>query len=883
VNSPRTASLTPTEGSSEPPHVVRGAWIGGRYEVMEELGRGGYGVVFGAWDRELRRHVALKVRRSDRSDPLSERRFRSEAALARDVVHPNLVRAFDIGAEGDLLYLVLEKVDGSTLAKRLDETGALSIEATLRLAEALLEALDALHTVGIVHRDVKPSNVLLITDSDDGFSVKLGDLGIARKIDSFETRLTQGEAFLGTLAYLPPEILSGEEATFRSDLYSLGVTLCEAILDDLPGDAKDTLANVLSRRRTLITARALRLAHPELPRWLADWLEHLLDPIPAKRYSSAAAALSDLRAQKSPGRRRRAARALGVVTVLAATSALLWLAWGERTLDYRGLRADGGNVVAVGSRGERLWTLEHVSPWSMGRIPLVRLEPRGKQALALIRCGEDLPVGADGEAILELLNPDTGAELRRVRLGFRPLPGVFQAFSSSFLPSQVEALDLNDDGVDEVVVVLNHLPSWPSLVFLYETATDQSRILLTGAGHQVFLAAGDLDGDAKRELIFSGYSTLMRRLRVLSAVRVEPWIGTDAFVTGREVASSPELPYEPGANLAWQVILGRRGAEELTFNTSSKVLELRLEDGRRERLRFDGSDATKQPAPGEAERAAQEEAYASLRETLRLLSLAEWSPGAEEARRAEAQALRAGEPRLAEMSARFEAMARIRSGEVHRGLDRLVQLWGHSEDASDIANDAAEALHLSGHLERAVEWYRRAALQGGAEHLGKDKKDVLLGEVVALVELGRDSEARERIAWYQTSYGWRNSHAAVVTLTHYIDWRNGTPAAALSRFNAMPSLGSGWVWSLLALEFRLSAGESPSTLMPEAQRLESLVTEGRGLFMLFRAELLDRLGRAPEARATAIEAGRLLKPQHEVFEYAMRDVAAVRLKRLGRD
>ena len=106
MSSPRTASLTLAGGYPEPLHPVRGSRIGGRYEVREELGRGGYGVVFNAWDHELRRPVALKIRRADRSDPISERRFRSEAALARDVAHPNLVRAFDIGVEGDLLYLV---------------------------------------------------------------------------------------------------------------------------------------------------------------------------------------------------------------------------------------------------------------------------------------------------------------------------------------------------------------------------------------------------------------------------------------------------------------------------------------------------------------------------------------------------------------------------------------------------------------------------------------------------------------------------------------------------------------------------------------------------------------------------------------------------------
>ena len=238
---------------------------------------------------------------------------------------------------------------------------------------------------------------------------------------------------------------------------------------------------------------------------------------------------------------------------------------------------------------------------------------------------------------------------------------------------------------------------------------------------------------------------------------------------------------------------------------------------------------------------------------------------------------------VAEISKRFQGMAQIRAGEVTSGLASLATLWETSEDASEIAYDAAEALHLSGHLENAVEWYRHAALQGGAEHLGKSKKDVLLAEVLALVELGRSAEARERIAWYQTSYGWLASEVSVATLNAYIDWRGAARDSRSASFNAIESLGYGWEWSLLAFEFRLSAGEPAAILLPEIQYFETLVTEGRGLFVLLRAEILDRLGRAPEARAAATEARRLLNPQHEVFEYAMRDVAAERLTRFGSD
>jgi tRNA A-37 threonylcarbamoyl transferase component Bud32 len=881
ASSPGTAPLTLPGTVAESPRLADGARIAGRYEVRGELGRGGFGVVFDAWDHELRRPVALKLRRADRTDRISERRFRAEAALARDVTHPNLVRAFDIGVDGDLVYLVLEKVDGSTLAKRLEEEGPLPVEATLVLADALLQALDALHSAGIVHRDVKPSNVLLLADAGDELRVKLGDLGVARRLDPLETRLTQSEVFVGTLAYLPPEILEGKEATFQSDLYSLGVTLCEALLGRIPGGTTNTLANVLSRRRKVHSAQALRAAQPEIPRWFAGWLVHLLESEPSKRYGSAATALADLRICRSPGRSRQAVRWLGLTAAVGLGLALAHSLTNARAPEYRGIRTDGEKVVAFGSRGQPLWTLENVRPGAIGTIPLVRLGRDGDKALAVIRYSEEHPVGADGAAALEFLDPETGRQVRRVELDERPGNNAFSEFSRSFVPHQISAIDLDEDGADEILVILNHLPSWPSLVVLYEPVANRSRVVFAGAGHQVFLAAGDLDGDDRKELLFSGYSSVLRRLRTLSAIKVAPWIGAAVVVPGREIAMSAELSNGPGANLLWQVILGRRGAMSLKVDGISRTIELQLEEGRRERLRFDGSSAALAKPREDPERVAQGAAYASLREALRLLALGEWSLGAREAERTEALAREAREPRLVEIAARFGATARIRGGDVRSGLGRLEELWKTSEDASEIAYDAAEALHLSGHLESAVTWYRRSSLRGGAPNLGKSKKDVLLGAVLALVELDRLSEARETIAWYQTSYGWLDSEVLIVNLNAYIDWRGGERGPNLKRFAVPTSLGFGWEWSLLALELNLAAGELPDTLLPRVEHLESLVTEGRGLFALLRAELLDRLGRAAEARAAATAGTRLLRPQHEVFEYAFRDLANERLTRLG--
>ncbi len=881
VDTPGTAPLTDGAGVT-PLGLLPGQRIAGRYELRAELGRGGFGIVYDAWDHDLKRPVALKLRRADRTDPISERRFRSEAALARDVVHPNLVRAFDLGVEGELLYLVLEKVDGAPLSARIEQSGPLPIDETLRLADALLEALGALHAAGIVHRDVKPSNILLLTAPDGHAEIddlKLGDLGVARKLDTGDTRLTLDSTFVGTLAYLPPEIVRGEEATFQSDLYSLGMTIAEALLGQLPGDATSTLANVLARRRSPLSAAELLARRPETPPWLADWVERLLEPDLARRYDSATAALADLRAHRSPARRRRTLRWVAIGAAVALAGVVAWLAVRSAPPDFQGLRIEAGEVIAYGPGGERLWTVADAQTRmsAITDVPLVRFDHRGGRALAVIRYRQ-WSVGSDGTIPMELLDPATGATVRRVDLG--EALRAFPLFSASYVP-RIEAIDLDEDGIDEVLIFLNHLPSWPSIVMLYEPAVDRVRALFVGAGHQAPLAAAvDLDGDGRRELLLPGWSSILRRTRTLTAVRVVPWIGEGVVVPTLGLAASQELRPSEGPTLAWQVLLGRQGIQQLTVDEAADLLHLRLEDGRRRDLRFDGSDRTGLPAT-DAQAGRREAAYASLREVLRLLDVAEWQLAADEAVRAETLAREADEPLLAQMAARFAAGARIRSGDLPTGLDRFVALRTAEPDyASDIAFDAGEALHLAGHLAPAGEWFRRSSLEGGAVHLGKDRKDALLAEVTAAVELGRPADARAAIAWYRTAYGWEDDHPVVSLMRTYVDWRAGDGGARIPPID-LPDLGFGWEWSLLALEFQLAAGAPPAAILAELEQLEPLVTEGRGLYMLLHAELLARLDRSAEARTLAVAAERFLDSEHEVLDYALRDLASERIARLG--
>jgi eukaryotic-like serine/threonine-protein kinase len=204
------------EGGTGGAGTEPGAALGGRYRLERRIASGGMATVWLARDEELDRDVAVKVL-SDvlGEDPSYVARFRREARVAAGVSHPNLVRMFDYAGEAERPYIVMEYVGGGTLADRI-RAGATDEVDPERLARQLLGALEAIHAAGVVHRDAKPSNVLLDAAGD----AHLTDFGIAQPADA--TPLTGTGQVIGTLKYMAPEVLAGKPATERSDLYALG-------------------------------------------------------------------------------------------------------------------------------------------------------------------------------------------------------------------------------------------------------------------------------------------------------------------------------------------------------------------------------------------------------------------------------------------------------------------------------------------------------------------------------------------------------------------------------------------------------------------------------------------------------------------------------------
>jgi len=208
----------------------------GPYRVLSKVGEGGMGVVYKAEDPRLERVVALKVIREFEGDPSRRRRFWQEARSAAKVAHPNACRIYDIAEEQDCLVLVMEFIEGESLARRI-ERGSLPAQEAGQITLALLSALEAFHKIGIVHRDLKPSNIVL---SNGG--TKLLDFGIAKQVplnSNEETVATLGDAtapgiFLGTPRYASPEQLRGRPVDARSDLFSMGVILFEMLTGQPP-------------------------------------------------------------------------------------------------------------------------------------------------------------------------------------------------------------------------------------------------------------------------------------------------------------------------------------------------------------------------------------------------------------------------------------------------------------------------------------------------------------------------------------------------------------------------------------------------------------------------------------------------------------------------
>jgi tRNA A-37 threonylcarbamoyl transferase component Bud32 len=264
-----------------------GMCLNGRYRLDAQIGAGGMSTVYRAFDVTLERRVAVKLmHREIASDSDQLERFRREARSVAQLSHPHIVGVIDAGEEDGRPYIVFEYVEGETLKDRIRRVGRLPIDEAIAYAIEIARALGAAHAAAIVHRDIKPQNVLV----DEEGSAKVTDFGIARSLE--EDGLTADGRVLGTTDYVSPEQALGHDVDGQSDIYSLGVVLYEMLCGDVPFHGENQVAVAMKHvREDLPDAQVVR---PEVSARLAAVLDRMTDKDLAHRYPDAASVELDL-------------------------------------------------------------------------------------------------------------------------------------------------------------------------------------------------------------------------------------------------------------------------------------------------------------------------------------------------------------------------------------------------------------------------------------------------------------------------------------------------------------------------------------------------------------------------------------------------------------
>src|SRR6266436_4706918 len=289
------ADIGATLEVSDSASINTGSDFGPRYHVESLLGSGGMGKVYKARDRELDRTVAIKVLRPDlMTDPMALQRFKHELLLASSISHPNILRIHDLGEYNAVKFISMAYVDGGDLTQALRKEGRLPLERVLNIRRQLAAALAAAHGVNVVHRDLKPQNILL--GSED--HVYVTDFGIAKTLEPDRTSVTRTGALLGTPLYMSPEQVEGKPVDHRSDLYTFGLILYEMLTGVLPFSG-DTTFQLMYQRVHQLPKRP-ELVIPELPPYLSRICLKCLEKEPANRYQSASEILVDLEFKHAP-------------------------------------------------------------------------------------------------------------------------------------------------------------------------------------------------------------------------------------------------------------------------------------------------------------------------------------------------------------------------------------------------------------------------------------------------------------------------------------------------------------------------------------------------------------------------------------------------------
>ncbi|MDF2722572.1 MAG: serine/threonine protein kinase [Paenibacillus sp.] len=273
-----------------------GQTLGGRYEILDRIGGGGMALVYKGHDQLLNRKVAVKVLRQQYvNDEEFIRRFRREAQAAASLSHPNVVSIYDVGQEDEIHYIVMEYVEGKTLNDLIKERAPLPVEESIRIAGQICDALDHAHLNQIIHRDIKPHNILIGKSG----RVKVTDFGIARAADS--SQITQTGSVVGSVHYFSPEHAKGTMTGAQSDLYSLGIVLYQMLTGQLPFLGESPISVALKHLQEDV--QEPRKVNPLIPQSVENIILKSMRKKPEERYRSAKEMMHDFETCLNPDRR----------------------------------------------------------------------------------------------------------------------------------------------------------------------------------------------------------------------------------------------------------------------------------------------------------------------------------------------------------------------------------------------------------------------------------------------------------------------------------------------------------------------------------------------------------------------------------------------------
>lgn len=465
-----------------------------RWQLQQKLGEGGQAQVWLAFDRQLEQPVALKIF-GGRLLPADMVRLRREVLLGRELSHANLVRIYELVEGEGCLAVAMEWICGGNVKEWLAE-GPVDIARVIRVAEAGLAALSYLHQRRIIHRDVKPSNLLVSADG----TIKLGDFGLLRQLDGHQD-VTVTVAAVGSRPYMSPEQLRGGPLSPATDLYSLGVTLYELLTGVIPENDHALRSWGSSVPSKPPDPRRLR---PDCPPWLARFVLRLLEPNPKDRFPSAAAALRALQRHRAP-LSPRVWRHLGVglagLAVLGLAVGLV-LDWDKSKQEKLLVLAEGNKVKAFDQRGRPLW--EQAFANGVRQVEQADVDGDGQEEVLVATFAD---IGA-----LERSSARVPSEVavinRRGALASVLRPEEFlkrhpDQIAPPLLLTELELLDVNNDGILEVFANCRHRSLGTAYLFGFSPQTNSWRLLLMHQGGWLFNLAVVPGGNVPRIRFFA--------------------------------------------------------------------------------------------------------------------------------------------------------------------------------------------------------------------------------------------------------------------------------------------------------------------------------------------------------------------------------------------